>query len=209
MKTCDFALNLYNKILKLSPVDIAGLALLKKNLLQCNMCDRLVEARKEILGENHYPILFKSSPVAKIMLTGIAPGRLKFDRSQLMEKEHAFGMGSGKVLNRLFDDLGLMNEIFHITNIIKCTTPQNGTFTQEEVKCCVSLFLQKEIELVNPILTLVLGRQAERCFQEYMLLNNIFYAYKYLPHPAAVSRGFMSYNEYKKEFLLLLTEIEK
>lgn len=204
----DTRINIYNKILQAEiPVNEKGLVSLKEKLLKCSLCKRLVQARKEILGENHYPIPFKSSNVSKIMLIGIAPGRLQCDRSK-SDKEFAFKRGSGEILFRLFKDLDLNEGIFHITNIIKCNTPQDGQFTKEEVNQCATLFLKEEIKLVNPILILLLGRQAEECFTEYMSSDGEWYQYRFMYHPSAVLRGYTSYEKYKEMFISQLKTIK-
>ena len=203
----NLKIQVYDKILNESSTDIKNLFLLEKQLLKCSLCKRLVQARKEILGENHYPLPFKSSSVGKIMLIGIAPGRLKHDKSKL-SNEHAFSKGSGEILFRLFGELGLNENIFHITNIIKCNTPRDGQFIQEEVNRCVTLFLKEEIKLIKPILILLLGRQAEQYFTEYMADMDDWYQYRFIYHPSAVLRGFTPYEKYKEMFISVLRNIK-
>jgi len=203
----NLKIQVYSRILDESLNDIKNLFLLKKQLLKCSLCKRLVQARKEILGENHYPLPFKSSSVGKIMLIGIAPGRLKHDKSKL-SNEHAFSKGSGEILFRLFKELGLNENIFHITNIIKCNTPQDGQFTGVETNRCATLFLKEEIKLINPVLILILGRQAEEYFTNYMSSNNNWYQYRFMYHPSAVLRGYTSYEKYKEMFVSQLRSIK-
>jgi len=203
----DLKIQVYDKILNESLNDMENLLLLKKQLLKCSECERLVQARKEVLGKNHYPIPFKGSNVSKIMLVGIAPGRLQCDRSDV-SKEYAFGRGSGEILFRLFGELGLNEDIFHITNMIKCNTPQDRQFTEEEINQCGTLFLKEEIRFVNPILILVLGRQAEEHFMKYMSFNNEWYQYRFLYHPSAVLRGYIPYGKFKEMFISQLKTIK-
>jgi len=204
----NLRINLYNKILQAeTPVDEKRLLSLKENLSKCSLCKRLVQARKEVLGKNHYPIPFKGSNVSKIMLVGIAPGRLQCDRSDV-SKEYAFGRGSGEIFTRLFKELDLNEGIFHITNIIKCCTPRDGQFTEDEVSQCASLFLIAEIKFIDPILILILGRQAEEHFTKYMSINNDWYQYRFIYHPSAVLRGFTPYEKYKEMFISVLRSIK-
>jgi len=203
----NLKIHVYSKILDESLNNIGDLLLLKKQLLKCSLCKRLVQARREVLGENHYPLPFKSSGVGKIMLIGIAPGRLQCDRSK-SDMEYAFKRGSGEILFRLFKELGLNEDIFHITNIIKCNTPRDGQFTKEEVNRCAALFLKEEIKLIDPILILLLGRQAEEHFTEYMSSDGEWYQYRFIYHPSAVLRGFTPYEKYKEMFVSQLKTIK-
>lgn len=203
----NLKIQVYDKILSEQVCDMKNLFLLKKQLLKCSLCKRLIQARKEVLGENHYPLPFKSSGIAKIMLIGIAPGRLQHDKSKL-NNEHAFSKGSGEILFRLFGELGLNEDIFHITNIVKCNTPRDGQFIEEEVNQCATLFLKEEIKLINPISILLLGRQAEEHFTNYMSSNNDWYQYNFMYHPSAVLRGYISYEKYKDMFISILRGIE-
>ncbi len=178
-------------------MDVSTLDKLKEQLLGCSNCMKMVQSRKEIMGDNHYPIPPAYTENSFIMLIGIAPGRLQFNRSETDKDEYAFKMGSGAILDRAFSELGIDKKFMYVTNIVKCTTPSDGNFSSDDVKCCIDNYLRNEIKLVSPVLIIILGKQAQNYFDKYISDTDGAYTVGYLYHPAAVSRGFISYKKFK------------
>jgi DNA polymerase len=51
---------------------------------------------------------------------------------------------------------------FFITNLVKCRPPSNRTPKVAEIETCTSLYLSRQIELLNPKLILLLGAVAAK-----------------------------------------------
>lgn len=170
---------------------------LREEIIECSCCQKMVESRREVMGKDHYAIPFNNINVdAKYVFVGIAPGRLNFDRSVLEEREVAFGKGSGSILRDVFRDLNLDENLIHITNICKCSTPKDKKFRPLDVYTCVEKFLLEELCILKPLQIFVMGRDAEKYFKEYI---SDFYNYTFINHPAMVLRGFMKYEDYLQQ----------
>ena len=88
---------------------------------------------------------------ARVMLIGEGPGRDE-DKSG-----HPFVGASGRFLNHVLEGTGINREDLFITNIVKCRPPGNRTPKKGEVDTCTSLYLFKQIELIDPALIVLLG----------------------------------------------------
>ena len=128
---------------------------LNEEIQKCCKC-RLCETRRNVLcGEGNLN--------AKLILIAQAPGENE-DREGKM-----FIGPSGKVL----DDLLIMAEInrkeIYMTNLVKCMLPNYRKPKQDEIKIC-SIYLNEEIELVNPKILIPLGYFASKyIFEKYAL----------------------------------------
>lgn len=95
-------------------------------------------------------------PSAQLMIVGEAPGR------EEDESGHPFVGAAGRFLNHLLEKIGLRRDDFFITNVVKCRPPGNRTPKKDEIETCTTLYLFKQIELLNPKLIVVLGSVAAR-----------------------------------------------
>ena len=88
---------------------------------------------------------------AEVMCIGEAPGA--------REDEHGlpFIGAAGRYLDELLGDIGLSRESVHIANVVKCRPPGNRDPAPEEMAACQP-FLDRQIELVDPLLIVTLGR---------------------------------------------------
>jgi DNA polymerase len=90
---------------------------------------------------------------AKVMFIGEAPGA----------DEDASGVpfcgAAGKVLDRMFNRIGLKREDVYICNVIKCRPPNNREPSPKEKSACAR-FLIDQIDSVNPEVMITLGRHA-------------------------------------------------
>jgi len=66
---------------------------------------------------------------------------------------------AGQLLNGMLRAVGLSREEVYIANILKCRPPRNRDPSPEETANCRS-FLQRQIELIEPSVILVVGRIA-------------------------------------------------
>ncbi len=90
---------------------------------------------------------------AQWMIIGEAPGA---DEDRLGEP---FVGKAGQLLNNMLIAMGLQREAVSIANVLKCRPPNNRDPQPAEVASCRG-YLERQIELVNPSLILVVGRIA-------------------------------------------------
>jgi DNA polymerase len=89
---------------------------------------------------------------AEIMFIGEGPG---FHEDQ---QGRPFVGAAGKFLEELLASANLSRDQVWITNIVKCRPPGNRDPKPDEIETCTSLYLDRQIELVNPKVIVTLGR---------------------------------------------------
>jgi DNA polymerase len=92
----------------------------------------------------------------KVMLIGEAPGR------EEDESGHPFVGAAGRFLDHVLEGTGINRADLFITNIVKCRPPKNRAPRVNEAETCVSNYLIRQIELINPKLIVLLGAVAAR-----------------------------------------------
>lgn len=100
------------------------------------------------------------NPRADLFIVGEAPGA---DEDRLGEP---FVGRSGQLLNKMLAAIGINRNDCFVSNILPWRPPGNRTPTNSEVAVCLP-FLERQIELVNPKIVLMLGASAANA-----LLNN-------------------------------------
>jgi DNA polymerase len=156
------------------------------------------------------------------MLIAQAPGEHE-------DREGRMFMGpSGQILDELLDAIDIQRVEVYMTNLIKCMLPKNRKPKSDEIAAC-SVYLDREIELIDPGILAPLGYYATRyIFDKYRLplpprsgfgkiCGTVFEAAgkKIVPlqHPAAVLHNHSIKNvtliNYCKMRLLLAGELEK
>jgi len=99
---------------------------------------------------------------AKVMIVGEAPGKEE-------EKQGIPFVGrSGKLLNKVLEELGIKREEVYVTNIVKVRPANNRTPTQEEMSSWIPL-LEQEIKNVRPHIIVPLGN----CATQVLLGKNV------------------------------------
>lgn len=88
---------------------------------------------------------------ADIMFIGEAPG---FHEDQ---QGRPFVGAAGKFLDELLGSIDLKRADVFIANVIKCRPPGNRDPLPEEIEAC-KLFLDRQIEIIQPKLVVTLGR---------------------------------------------------
>ena len=126
----------------LSQFDLEQLA---TEVSQCNACDLHKTRKQTVFGVGHEK--------ATWMIIGEAPG--VDDESQ----GEPFLAASGQLLNQMLRAIGLAREEVYIANVLKCRLPNNREPKQPELLSCPP-YLQRQIELVQPKIILLLGRIA-------------------------------------------------
>ncbi len=87
------------------------------------------------------------------MVIGEAPGAEE-DKQGL-----PFVGKAGQLLNNMLAAIGMPRETVYIANVLKCRPPNNRDPKPDEAANCRG-YLERQIELVNPALILVVGRIA-------------------------------------------------
>lgn len=105
-------------------------------------------------------VMGEGNPNADIIFIGEAPGK----------KEDEVGLpfvgASGKFLNEMLAEAGLVRNDIYITNIVKYRPPNNRDPSPEE-KQAFWPYLIKQIEIINPAVVITLGRHS----MEYFIPN--------------------------------------
>jgi len=90
------------------------------------------------------------------MFIGEAPGE-KED-----EEGKPFRGRSGDFLDRVLEETGLGREKIYVTSSVKCRPPANRDPRQDELETCRKAWLDRQINIIDPRLIVLLGRIALR-----------------------------------------------
>ncbi|MHA2504007.1 MAG: uracil-DNA glycosylase, partial [Candidatus Kariarchaeaceae archaeon] len=90
-------------------------------------------------------------PVGGICFVGEAPG------AQEDKQGRPFVGQSGKLLDRMLEEVGLSREKVSVLNICKCRPPGNRNPTPEEQRMCGGLWLEKQLKYLKPRMVVTLG----------------------------------------------------
>ena len=93
----------------------------------------------------------EGAPDAELMFIGEGPGYQE-DR-----QGRPFVGPAGQFLEELLESIGLTREDVFIANMVKCRPPQNRDPLPGEIRAC-SKYLDRQIELIDPLLIITLGR---------------------------------------------------
>ena len=127
---------------------------------------------------------------ADLLIIGEAPGR-----DEDLQGEPFVGR-AGQLLNAMLAAIGFQRDQVYIANILKCRPPNNRDPKPEEAEACDS-WLQQQIELIQPVAILLLGRIAAHKLlntdQSLGALRGKQYNYEGIPlivsyHPAYLLR---------------------
>ncbi len=162
----------------------AALDAIAQQIRQCQACPLHSARTRTVPGAGRVD--------AEIMFIGEAPGYHE-DQQGL-----PFVGASGKYLGELLGLIGLRRSDVFITNVVKCRPPGNRDPQPLEINTCVPMYLEKQIETVNPKIIATLGRFSMSLFfpknariskihgQPRKADGRIYYP---LYHPAAVLRN--------------------
>jgi DNA polymerase len=117
---------------------------LDNEIRQCEKCPLCETRTQAVPGHGNVR--------AKIMFLGEAPGR------QEDEQGIPFIGRAGKLLTGMLEANGLNREEIYITNAVKCRPPENRNPTNEEMTTCRANWLDRQIELIDPELIVLLGK---------------------------------------------------
>ena len=156
---------------------------------------KLDNIQQQIIYDNVTPDLAKSAtqlvfgegnPDSDLVFVGEAPG--KHEDLQGIP----FVGAAGKFLNEMLEMIGLTRKDIYITNIVKYRPPNNRDPLPEE-KSAFLPYLESQLEVIQPVLTVTLGRHSLNCFLPDLQIGQVHGQPKryngrvYLPlfHPAA------------------------
>jgi DNA polymerase len=110
----------------------------------CTLCELHHSRKLAVPGEG---------PVdSEIMFIGEGPG---FHEN---EQGRPFVGAAGKFLEELLSKIGMSREEVFITNVVKCRPPGNRDPQPEEVETCTKIYLERQIQAINPKVIVTLGR---------------------------------------------------
>ena len=162
-----------------------SLEILNKEIIVCRKCPRLVEWREEVahtkrkayLDWDYWgkPVPGFGDPKARVLVVGLAPGAHGSNRTGRQFTGDASGSflfpalfraGFASQPESTSRDDGLTLKDMYITASGRCAPPKNKPTTAELNNC--QPFLEREIELIQPKVIVVLGRIAfERILRIY------------------------------------------
>jgi DNA polymerase len=112
---------------------------------QCQDCSLYVERKNVVIGRGNIN--------APLVFVGEGPG----------EQEDLLGLPfvgpAGNLLNTLLTALNIKEDMYYITNIVKCRPPKNRVPLEEEAKSCLP-FLRNQVKLIKPKILVCLGATA-------------------------------------------------
>lgn len=118
---------------------------LNQAVTACERCDLHRTRTQTVFGVGNQQ--------ADWLIIGEAPGAEEDRRGD------PFVGKAGQLLNNMLAAVGLPREAVYIANILKCRPPNNRDPKPDEAAACRA-YLERQIELVNPALILVVGRIA-------------------------------------------------
>ena len=128
-----------------NPVAALDWGALQERVESCTLCPLHETRTRTVFGTGNRE--------ADWLIIGEAPGRDE-DR----EGEPFVGR-AGKLLTEMLFAAGYQRRDVYIANILKCRPPNNRDPSPEEVACCHA-YLERQIELIQPVLILAVGRIA-------------------------------------------------
>ena len=176
---------------------------IKQKILDDKVCPELAEGATQL-------VFGDGNPEAELVFVGEAPGKNE-DLQGL-----PFVGAAGKFLNEMLEMIGLKRADVYITNIVKYRPPNNRDPYPDE-KLAFMPYLESQLEVIQPALTVTLGRHSLNCFLPDLSISQVHgqpKRYKgrvYLPlfHPAAALYNGSMRQTLIDDFALIPTIIKK
>jgi DNA polymerase len=153
--------------------------------------EALVCTRCELCSTRTRVVWGSGTPRTGILIVGEAPG---YHEDQQGE---AFVGRAGQLLTKILEAIGFGRDEVFITNVLKCRPPGNADPQPHQVAKCEP-YLVRQIELIDPVVILALGRHAARTLLRdegsMASLRGRIHRYEGVPllatyHPAALLRN--------------------
>lgn len=172
---------------------LAGLSSREKQNALKALRDEIGECKRCKLSKERTNIVFgEGNPDTRIMFIGEAPGREEDIQAR------PFVGDAGMLLTRLIEKMGFKREDVYIANIVKCRPLMNRDPEKDEIETC-RVFVERQIEIINPEVIISLGRIAAQTLigisgLKMTAIRGNFYDYKGIPlmptfHPAYLLRN--------------------
>ena len=155
------------------------LAKIQQSILDDKVCPELAATATQL-------VFGDGSPDAKIVFIGEAPGK-----NEDMQGKPFVG-AAGKFLDEMLAMIDLERKDVYITNIVKYRPPGNRDPFPEEKQAFLP-YLEAQLEVIQPVLVVTLGRHSLNCFLPELQISQChgqpkrFQGRVYVPlfHPAA------------------------
>ena len=121
---------------------------------------------QERVNNQTLPVIGEGSHNAQLMFIGEAPGRNEATTGR------PFCGSAGKILDELLASTSIKREEVYITNIVKDRPPSNRDPLPEEI-AIYSPFLDRQINIIQPLAIVTLGRFSMRYIMEHFHLENL------------------------------------
>ncbi|MFA5967375.1 MAG: uracil-DNA glycosylase [Patescibacteria group bacterium] len=152
----------------------------------------------------------EGNPDSPIVFIGEGPGRVEDQEGR------PFVGPAGHVLVKLLASIGLKREDVYITNVVKCRPPGNRDPLPAEVDEH-HIFLQQELDLIQPKLIVLLGRHALHWFLPNEQISKARgkakrqgqYVYFPIYHPAATLHNPNLAQDLQNDFLKIPVVLQK
>jgi DNA polymerase len=152
---------------------------IRADILEQDICSDLAkQATNLVFGDGN--------PDADIVIIGEAPGKREDEQGT------PFVGASGKFLAEMLVSINMRREQVYITNIVKYRPPNNRDPSTDE-KAAFLPFLERQLDVIDPLLVVTLGRHSMSCFLPGLQISEVHGEPKrkgdrvFLPlyHPAA------------------------
>ena len=152
----------------------------------------------------------EGNPGSPVVFIGEGPGRVEDEQGR------PFVGPAGQLLTKLLSSIGLRREDVYITNVLKCRPPGNRDPLPLEVEEHHS-FLQRELDLIQPKLIVLLGRHALHWFLPAEQISKCRgrakrqgqYVYFPIYHPAAALHNPNLLHDLEEDFLKIPAVLKK
>ena len=176
---------------------------IKTSIIQANVTPELASGATQL-------VFGDGNPNADIVFIGEAPGK----QEDIQGKP--FVGAAGKFLNEMLEMIGMNRADVYITNIVKYRPPNNRDPLPEE-KAAFLPYLESQLEVIQPVLVITLGRHSLNCFLPDLQISKVHgqpKRYKgriYLPlfHPAAALYNGSMRQTLIDDFALIPSIVEK
>jgi DNA polymerase len=134
------------------------LTVIAQEVSGCTNCTLHKTRKKAVAGEGPAD--------AEIMFIGEGPG---FHEN---EQGRPFVGASGKFLDHLLAQAGVTRADVFIANVVKCRPPDNRDPQADELDAC-NLYLERQIEAINPSIIVTLGRFSMNKFMKGAKISQV------------------------------------
>ena len=132
---------------------------IKADIVNNNVCPELAKtATNLVFGDGN--------PNADIIFIGEAPGKNEDEQGL------PFVGAAGKFLDEMLAVINLQRQQVYITNIVKYRPPNNRDPFPEE-KAEFLPYLERQIEVISPLLIITLGRHSMNCFLPELQISQV------------------------------------